>query len=59
MIFKNLKSTVVITGGSSGIGSNLLNFFLNKGFNVVNIDKKIKHFKKNYKFINCDLLKLI
>ncbi len=58
MIFKNSKSTVIITGGSSGIGSNLLNFFLNKGFNVVNIDKKkVKNFKKNYKFINCDLLK--
>ena len=59
MIFKNLKPTVIVTGGSSGIGFNLSNFFLDKGINVVNVDrKKIKIFKKNYKFINCDLLKV-
>jgi alcohol dehydrogenase/benzil reductase ((S)-benzoin forming) len=59
MIFKNLKPTVIITGGSSGIGLNLSNFFLDKGLNVVNIDrKKTKIFKKNYKFINCDLFKV-
>jgi short-subunit dehydrogenase involved in D-alanine esterification of teichoic acids len=39
MIFKNLKPTVIITGGSSGIGLNLSNFFLDKGLNVVNIDR--------------------
>ena len=40
MNFKNFKNTVVITGGSSGIGLKLVNFFLDKGFYVINIDKK-------------------
>ena len=59
MIFKNSKEIVIITGGSSGIGLSLLNFFLNEGFNVINIDKKkIKILNKSYKFINCDFFKI-
>jgi NAD(P)-dependent dehydrogenase (short-subunit alcohol dehydrogenase family) len=58
MIFNNSEAIVIITGGSSGIGFNLLSFFLKKRFNVINIDKKnIKLLNKNYKFINCDLSK--
>ena len=30
---------VIITGGSGFIGTNLVNFLLNKNFNVINIDK--------------------
>ena len=50
MFFKKLKTTLVITGGSSGIGFKLVNFFLNKNFNVINIDKKKMNLKK--KIIN-------
>ena len=58
MNFKNFKNTVVITGGSSGIGLKLVNFFLDKGFYIINIDKKKINFtKKNYKFIKCDFSK--
>lgn len=59
MFFKKLKTTLVITGGSSGIGFKLVNFFLNKNFNVINIDKKKMNLKKkNYKFIKCDFSKV-
>lgn len=58
MIFKNSKLIIIITGGSSGIGLNLSKFFVNKDFNVINIDKKkTKILLNNYKFINCDLSK--
>ena len=56
MIFKNLQRTIIVTGGSSGIGNSLVNFLISRNFNVVNIDKKKFHIKsKNYKFILCDL----
>ena len=38
--FKN--ECVIITGGSSGIGLEIVNFFIKKKFIVLNIDKKKK-----------------
>jgi NADP-dependent 3-hydroxy acid dehydrogenase YdfG len=52
-------SSIVITGGSSGIGNEILNYYLKKNFKVINIDiakSKIKH--KNLSFFKCDLSKL-
>ena len=55
---------VIVTGGNGFIGSNLVNFLLNKNFFVINIDKnkyakssyllKNKN-RKNYKFFNLDI----
>ena len=55
---------IIVTGGSGFIGSNLVNFLINKKFFVINIDKltyssnkyddKIRN-KKNYKLIKLDI----
>ena len=55
---------IIVTGGSGFIGSNLVNFLIEKNFFVINIDKltyasnkyknKIKN-KKNYKFYKLDI----
>ena len=55
---------IVVTGGNGFIGSNLVNFLLNKKYFVINIDKN-KYSKgsyllrnkkpKNYKFYNLDI----
>ena len=55
---------IIVTGGSGFIGSNLVNFLINKKFFVVNIDKltyssnkyndKTRN-KKNYKHIKLDI----
>ncbi len=56
--------TAIVTGGNGFIGSNLVNFLLNKKFFVLNIDKSkysktsylIENFnKKNYKFFKLDI----
>ena len=55
---------IVVTGGNGFIGSNLVNFLLNKKYFVINIDKNkyskgsylLKSKKsKNYKFYNLDI----
>tara|TARA_B100000242_G_C43028646_1_gene479115 strand:+ start:1082 stop:1435 length:354 start_codon:yes stop_codon:yes gene_type:complete len=49
-----MKNYILITGGSGGIGSEILKHLYRDGFNIINIDKK----KKNHKiseFIKCDL----
>ncbi len=60
-----LKEKIIVTGGLGFIGSNLIELLLNKGCEVVNIDKvnyssnfyNTLEFKKNknYKFYKCDL----
>ena len=55
---------IIVTGGSGFIGSNLVNFLINKKFFVINIDKltyssnkyndKIRN-KKNYRLIKLDI----
>ena len=60
-----MKKYVVVTGGLGFIGSNLINYLINKKLNVINVDKisyssnfyNIKNISKNkkYKFIKCDL----
>ena len=60
-----MKNNIVVTGGLGFIGSNLVEYFLNKNFKVINIDKityssnfyNTKDFikNKNYKFIKCDI----
>ena len=56
--------TAIVTGGNGFIGSNLVNFLLNKKFFVLNIDKSkysktsylIKNINnKNYKFFKLDI----
>ncbi|MDA9065851.1 GDP-mannose 4,6-dehydratase [Candidatus Pelagibacter sp.] len=57
---------ILVTGGSGFIGTNFINFLLNKNFRVFNIDKisavstpekfKVDHKNKNYKFYKLDLL---
>ena len=57
---------ILVTGGSGFIGTNFINFLLNKKFKVYNIDKlssvstpekfKKNHNKKNYKFYKLNLL---
>ena len=55
---------IIVTGGSGFIGSNLVNYLINKKYFVINIDKltyasnkydnKIRN-KKNYKFFKVDI----
>ena len=55
---------ILITGGSGFIGTNFINFLLDKNFKVFNIDKlsvvstpekfKVNHKNKNYKFYKLD-----
>ena len=56
---------IIVTGGSGFIGSNLVNFLIEKNFHVINIDKltyssnkyknKVRN-KKNYKLIKTDII---
>jgi dTDP-glucose 4,6-dehydratase len=56
---------IFVTGGLGFIGSNLIEFLINKNYYVINIDKvsyssnfyNTREFKnsKNYKFVKCDL----
>ena len=53
-----LNNRIIITGGSSGIGLDLIKNFLNQSFKVLCISRKrpnIKHV--NLKFIRIDLSK--
>ena len=55
---------IIVTGGSGFIGSNLVNYLINKKYFVINIDKltyasnkydnEIRN-KKNYKFFKVDI----
>ena len=59
------RKTILITGGSGFIGSNLIEHFVNKKYKVINLDKlsyastpdKFKSFyrNKNYIFIRMNL----
>jgi dTDP-glucose 4,6-dehydratase len=58
-----MKRKVIVTGGLGFVGSNLIELLLKKNFSVINIDSvtyssnfyNTKEFKKNYKFINCNI----
>ena len=59
------KKTILVTGGSGFIGTNLINFLSKKKYNIINLDKnsyastpekfKIIKNKKHYKFVKIDL----
>ena len=52
--FKN--KTILITGGSSGIGLNLINFFLKQNAKIINVSRRKPGIKnKNLKHLNFDL----
>ena len=60
-----MKKNIIVTGGLGFIGSNLVEYLLNKNFNVINVDKvsyssnfyNIKSYRNNkkYHFIKCDI----
>ena len=56
-INKNKKQSILITGGSGFIGTNAIEYFSTKGFDVLNIDikKPQNHNHKKY-WIECDIL---
>ena len=49
-----MKKNIIVTGGLGFIGSNLIEYLINKKFNVINIDKisyssnfyNVRNFKK-------------
>ena len=52
--FKN--KTILITGGSSGIGLNLINFFLKQNAKIINVSRRRPAIKnKNLKHLDFDL----
>ena len=60
------KNTVLVTGGLGFIGSNLIEFLINKKIRVINVDKvsyssnfyNVKDFAKSkyYKFYKIDII---
>ena len=56
---------IIVTGGLGFIGSNLIDFLINKNYYIINVDKvtyssnffNLKEYKnsKKYKFIRCDI----
>ena len=60
-----MKKNVIVTGGLGFIGSNLIDYLINKKFNIINIDKITYSSNKynvkehlnntNYHFIKCDI----
>ena len=58
-----MKKKILITGGSGFIGTNLVNYLSNKGYNITNLDKisyasTPEIFKKNVKRQNYRFLKI-
>ena len=49
-----MKKTILVTGGSDGIGKEICESLARKGYLVVNLDKK-NFFKKNILFLKTDL----
>lgn len=43
------KKTILVTGGCGFIGTNLINYLINKKFNIINIDKLSKGSNLKYK----------
>ena len=64
---KMIKQTIIVTGGSGFIGTNLIEYLIKKNYRVINIDKcgyasvpeKFKTYKNNkkYKLIKLNLIK--
>ncbi len=60
-----MKKNIIVTGGLGFIGSNLVNYLIEKKFNVINVDKisyssniyNVKEHLNNskYKFVKCDI----
>ena len=52
------KLTVVVTGGSNGIGEGICRLFLEQGAMVINIDiqRSKRSDSSNYQFVECDLV---
>ncbi len=49
MLNKKIKETILITGGAGFIGSNLTNYFINSGHQVICIDNLSGGYEKNLK----------
>jgi len=52
-----MSKTILVTGGTGFIGSNIVNYFKDKNYNIVVIDRKIKNHNKyeNVKYLQFDL----
>ena len=58
MKLDNKKKLVLVSGGSNGIGRDIINKFLEKGFMVINASRRLNKRKIKMKFnFLCDFFK--